>query len=337
MDSPLFNCRSYRRFGVEIELNTLDGSVSRPNTENGEIPLGADLLAHIVHKATGDRVELQHWDYVHNNSDWVIKHDTSCGMEINSPVLKGWTGLKKLIRVVDLINKSSLNADKRCSLHVHINIADLTKQQLASVIAYYIKCEHVLFDSFPDHRKNNRYCQFLGASDMFSHDHPLDADDLIGKVSGTKYTSLNAYHFMRGGGFRKNNDRRLSVEIRMAENKGCVDPFFMKNWIRLLLHFFDVTKSLPMPYDYIEADPWSGLLWLDTPDVFRLLGFDNDDQLSDGLRQVRGWFINRLKENTLCDLPGIWSKAGRYKSWTDIPDKFEEKDEDALYGERYII
>ena len=337
MDSPLFDCRSYRRFGVEIEINTLDGSVRRPNTDAGEISLGADLLAHIVHKATGEKVEIQTWDYVHNNKNWIIKHDTSCGMEINSPVLKGWTGLNKLIRVVEMIDKSSLNADKRCSLHVHINIADLNKYQLASVIAHYIKCEHVLFDSFPDHRKSNRYCQFLGMSDMFYHNLSLDADDLINKISSTKYFSLNTYHFMRGGGFTTNNERRLSVEVRMAENKGCVDPFFIKNWIRLLLHFFDVTKSLQMPYDYIEGDPWSGLLWLDTPDVFRLLGFDNDDQLSDGLKQVRSWFINRLKKNTICDLPGIWSKEGRYKNWADIPDETEVKCEDALYGEKYII
>ena len=337
MDSPLFDCRSYRRFGVEIEINTLDGSVKRPDTEHGEIALGADLLAHIVHKTTGDRVEVQHWDYIHNNKDWIIKHDISCGMEINSPVLKGWTGLKKLIQVVDMISKSSLNADERCSLHVHINIADLNKRQLASVIAYYIKCEHVLFDSFPDHRKSNRYCQFLGMSDMFSHDQYLDAGDLINKVSNTKYYSLNTYHFMRGGGFTENNQRRLSVEIRMAENKGCIDPFFVKNWVRLLLHFFDVTKSLPLPYNYIDGDPWSGLLWLDTPDVFRLLGFDNEDQLSNGMKQVRGWFISRLKENTLCELPGIWSKAGRYKNWDDIPNESEVIDENALYGEKYII
>lgn len=337
MDSPLFDCQSYRRFGVEIEINTLDGQARRPNTDAGEIPLGADLLAHIVHKATNDRVEIQTWDYIHNNNDWIIKHDTSCGMEINSPVLKGWTGLEKLIRVVDFIDKSDLQADERCSLHVHVNISDLSKNQLASVIAHYIKCEHVLFDSFPHHRKNNRYCQFLGMCDMFSHDSRLDVDDLINKVSSTKYYSLNAYHFMRGGGFTPDNERRLSVEVRLGENKGCVDPFFMKNWIRLLLHFFDMTKSLPVPYDYIEGDRWSGLLWLDTTDVFELLGFNNDEQLSEGLQQVRNWFISRLKENTLCDLPGIWSKSGRYKNWTDIPDALEVEDEDTLYGKRYII
>jgi hypothetical protein len=337
MDSPLFNCQSYRRFGVEIEINTLDGSARRPDTENGEISLGADILAHIVHKATKERVEIQSWDYIHNNSDWVIKHDTSCGMEINSPVLKGWTGLKKLVRVAEMIGESSLEADRRCSLHVHINISDLSKAQLASVIAYYIKCEHVLFDSFPDHRKNNRYCQFLGMSDMFSHDYRINADDIIHKVSSTKYFSLNAYHFMRGGGFTDDNSRRLSVEIRMAENTGCVDPYFMKNWIRLLLHFFDVTKNLPAPYDYTEGDPWSGLLWLDTRDVMALLGFDNESHLSEGLKQVRSWFINRLRENTICDLPGIWSKAGRYKNWTDIPETSEVKDEDYLYGKRYVV
>lgn len=335
MDSLLFDCKSSRRFGVEIEVNTLNGSSRRPSS--GDIPCGADLLAMLVHKATKDKVTIQSWDYVHNPNDWVIKHDTSCGMEINSPVLKGWFGLEKLIKVVDMINKSPIGADERCSLHVHINIADLTKKQLASVIAYYIKCEHVFFDSFPSSRKNSRYCQFLGQSDMFYHNMPMNIDDIISKVSQTKYYSLNAYHFMRGGGFAINNSRRLSVEIRMAENKGCTDPFFVKNWIRLLLHFFDTAKSLPMPCEYIKGNKWSGLLWLDVCDVLDILMFNQEEHLSDGLKQVRNWFIGRLKKNTLCELPGIWSKAGRYKNWMDIPDEFvEHNDGNILYGEKYI-
>ena len=340
MDSPLYDCKSYRRFGAEIELNTLDGKTRRPDTELGEIPLGADLLAQSIHSAICDVVEIHPWDYYHNNTSWIIKHDTSCGMEVNSPVLKGWRGLEKLMRVVESISESGLSADKRCSLHIHVNIADLTKEQLAAVIAYYIKCEHVIFDSFPDHRKNNRYCQLLGMTDLFQHNHMPEPDELINAVSGTKYYSMNAYHFVKGGGFTSRNSRRKSVEFRLAENRGCIDPFFVKNWVRFLIHFFDVASELPVPHNYRDGDPWSGLLWLDPKDVFKLLKFDNEHLLSEGLKQVRGWFVNRLKENVLCDgLPGIWSKAGRHKNWSEITElTTEDCDEsDALYGKRYTF
>ena len=340
MDSILHDCKSYRRFGAEIEINTLDGSVRRPNTDAGEIPLGADLLAQSIFSVVQEPVQIHPWDYYHNNTCWIIKHDTSCGMEINSPVLKGWTGLEKLMKVVEGVAASGLSADKRCSLHVHINISDLNKEQLAAVIAYYIKCEHVIFDSFPDHRKNNRYCQLLGMTDLFQHDLIQEPDELINAISGTKYYSMNAYHFVKGGGFSVRNCRRKSVEFRIAENRGCVDPFFIKNWVRFLLHFLDVTSKLPMPSSYREGDPWSGLLWLDPEDVFKLLKFDNEDLLSGGLKQVRGWFVDRLKENVLCDgLPGIWSKAGRYKNWSEITELTSEdsNESDALYGNQYII
>ena len=341
MDSPLYDCLSYRRFGAEIEVNTLDGSTSRPRTDIGEIPMGSDLLAQSIYDATKDNVAICHWDYYHNIDKWIIKHDTSCGMEINSPILKGWRGLKNLMRVSECVSRAGLTADKRCSLHIHINMSDLTREELTSVIAYYIKCEHVIFDSFPGHRKNSRYCQLLGMTDLFSHDYSLrDPEELLMAISGTKYYSMNAYHFMKGGGFTDVNSRRKSIEFRIAENRGCVDPYFVKNWVRFLIHFFDITRDLPIPSEYREGDRWSGLLWLEVSDVMKLLKFDNPHLLSDGLRQVRSWFVNRIKENVFCDgMPGIWSKSGRLKSWSEINDiESEDYDEpDALYGERYVI
>jgi hypothetical protein len=177
-------------------------------------------------------------------------------------------------------------------------------------------------------------------TDLFQHDYMLESDDLLRSISGTKYYSMNAYHFVKGGGFSRENSRRKAVEIRLAENRGCVDPFFVKNWVRFLVHFFDVTSKLPVPRSYREGDPWSGLLWLDPHDVFKLLKFDEEHLLSDGLKQVRGWFVNRLKENVLCEgLPGIWSKAGRHKNWGEITELTSEDNDEsnALYGNRYII
>lgn len=342
MDSPRYDCRSYRRFGAEIEINALDGSTRRPNADIGEIPLGADLLAKVIYTKLLEPVEIHAWDYYHNNTNWIIKHDTSCGMEINTPVLKGWRGLKKLMKCVEGVNESGLTADERCSLHIHINISDLDLDQLATVIAYYIKCEHVIFDSFPGSRKNNRYCQLLGMTDLFTHNVMPDPDELLSAVSGTKYYSMNAYHFVRGGGFSTSNSRRKSVEFRIAENEGCIDPFYVKNWVRFLIHFFDVTKDMPMPSRYREGDVWSGLLWLSPNDVFKLLKFDNESLLSNGLRQVRRWFVNRLKQNVMCeDMSGIWSQAGRQKNWAEITELTmednDEQDQDRLYGKQYVI
>ncbi len=341
MDSPAHD-KWLRRFGVELEVNTLNGIVRRPDTSIGEIPVGADYVALVVGSSTGEPVELQGWDHVHNNPHWVVKPDNSCGIEINSPILKGWRGLKKLMVLVEALREAGIRSDNRCSLHVHVNIADLSTRQLAAVIAYYIKCEHIFFDAMPPHRKNNRYCQLLGMTELFEHDFNLSPEEIIARVSAVKYYSMNTYHFYKGGGFGTDNHRKKTIEFRIAEGTACLDPVMVKNWIRLLLHFVEITSQRTLPSRYRSGDPWTGLVWLDPRQVFQLLEFDNED-LSAGLKQVRSWFLSRLlKYSSNTGLPGIWSNEGRsfvHREYEELASRWLRQDEDGdlLYGKKYVL
>jgi hypothetical protein len=286
-------------------------------------------------------VELQGWDHVHNNAYWVIKPDNSCGIEINSPILKGWRGLKKLLVLVEALREAGIRADQRCSLHLHVNIADLSVRQLATVIAYYIKCEHVFFDSVPAQRKSNRYCQLLGMTDLFQHNTLLTPEELIARVSAVKYYSMNTYHFFKGGGFSNDNHRKKTMEFRIAEGVACVNPMTVKCWTRLLLHFVETTSEKILPGRYRDGDPWTGLVWLSPKQVFHLLGFDQDD-LSPGLKQVRSWFLKRLINNSYnTGLPGIWSNEGRSLVRVEYEELgrrwLTEEDGDGLYDKKYIL
>lgn len=341
MNRPI-ECCSNRRFGTEIELNTLNGIIKRSDSDCGEIPYGADYIAYVVRKSSRENVLISSWDYVHNNNNWVLKHDMSCGLEINTPVFKGYYGLKKLVGVIESLSKDSkIKANEKCSLHVHVDIGDLDINQLASVIAYYIKCEHIFFDSIPSQRKNNRYCQFIGMTDWFDTEFDMDPMDLVNRVSQSKYGSINAFHFVRGGGFITNNDRRRTLEFRIAENNACLDPYFVKNWIRLLLHFIDVTKDKGVPKIYSSGDQTSGLVWLDFPQVYRLLKFD--EQLSLGMQQVRQWFLDRIEVNGDSGSNSvIWSNNGRSfcrKQFFEIKNSVTRinDNEDALYGEKWCV
>lgn len=337
----MIDCKSYRRFGAELELNTPNGVVIRPNASDRQIAKGSDLVAHIVQKACEDTVHIIGWDHVYNNNKWIVKPDNSCGIEINTPVLKGWVGLKSLMKVSEALGRLYNKADERCSLHVHVNISDLTKAQLAAVIAYYIKCEHVFFDSMPNSRKNNRYCQLIGLTDNFDDTFDMHPTELITRVSDMKYYSLNAFHFVRGGMFAINNDRKKTIEFRIAENKGCIDPMYIKNWIRLILHFVETTKELPVPKPYQAGNPWTGLAWLDPRDVMKVLRFDQE--LSPGLTQVRDWFFERIKDHGYDSMEGgIWSNEGRRVSRDEFMDLYRttpksETTEEMLWGDKYIF
>lgn len=346
MDNPI-NCKTHRRFGVEVELNTTTGIIKKWDVDAGETPDGSDYVSWLIHKATGDKVMIHAWHHTHNNRMWVVKSDRSCGIEVCTPVLKGWSGQKKLLKAIEFFQKAGLSADEKCSLHIHVNVSDLTKRQLATVIAYWIKCEHVFLDAVPDSRKCSRYCQSIGMSDLFRVRTHMDIDDIIERVSGNKYYTLNAYHLQRGGGMSAmTNTRRKTIEFRIAEGKFCNDPWQTKNWLRLVLHFVESAKLLHLPCDYRPNDPWSGLSWLDPEDVFRVLRFD--EELSPGLSQVKDWFCDRLLTygyNTSLD--GIWSNEGRRASRDSLLStigssfdqrrKSQESEAVKLYGKKYVL
>lgn len=308
MDSVL-DCEFKRRFGVEVELNTLDGAIRRLDDKKRDIPNGADYVANIIRKTLRKTSRIYGWHSTHNNNDWIVKPDSSCGIEVCSPILKGWSGLYDLIKLVQAFRQSKVRADSRCSFHVHVNIGDLNERQLGSVLAWYIKCEPVFMDAMAKHRRMSRYCQMIGMTDLFWDSFPLSISTILGRVSAVKYYSVNTYHFLKGGGFDALS-RKPTIEFRAAEHDACLDPMYVKNWVRLLLHFIEVTKDRPMPKDYKQGDPWTGLLWLDPKDAFRVMRFD--EPLSDGLNQVKQWFLARLFDQGFdSGATGLWSKECR--------------------------
>ena len=296
-----------RRFGVEIEVNSFD-MLNRPiGYEDGKLPEGIHYIGNLVQKTTNEKVLIHKWGNDHHNDVWIIKPDASCGMEICTPVLKGLNGINRTSSVVEALgNDSKISADARCSFHVHVDVSDLSDIQLASVITWWIKCEAVFMDSVPSARKKNQYCQFIGLTYIFENveDKFLLTEYLFKSVGHCKYYSINTFHYMK-----KN---RKTIEFRIMDNACCLNPDMAKNWIKLILHFVERAIIAEMPLEYMLNNRWSGYCWLDPIDVFEFLGFIPDQfELSTQAKEVRNWFLSRLKSNSKTDLIGILSNEGR--------------------------
>lgn len=300
---------SSRRFGIELEVNSFDGESRPPKNQR---PAGIEHVSLVVGSAVPDvGSEIRGYEHTDGtSSQWIIKPDSSCGMEIVSPPLKGWNGLKKCLNVVDAIAADpKIQVDRRCSVHVHVEVADLNEAQLASIVAWWIKCEPVFLDAMPLDRKRNRYCQFIGANNMFQHDTNYSNRDLIIKTGDLKYYSMNTRNWVA--------NTRKTVEFRPIEGAGVKDPYLIKNWVRLLIHFLERVSQMQRPQPYYEPKndqdrcnitPWTSLCWLDPEHVLTLLGFNNipcsiPDQslpkeytLSNGMQQTRNWFLARLQK-----------------------------------------
>lgn len=321
---PTLSFNSNRRFGIEIELNAFDKK-SRPDT--GKRVAGIETVAREVAKYCEQGVEIREWEHTQKNDKWVVKPDSSCGLEVVTPPLKGWRGLLQTCRVVDGLSiNPEIEADHRCSLHAHLEVADLNNDQLASVIAHWVKCEPVFMDLVPPERKRNRYCQFIGLSNKFQHDTVMDAKAWSDEVGDVKYYSLNCNQ-MKKAMAQGNNDRK-TIEIRIGEAGLCKDAFALKNWVRLLIHFVEMCKMRPLPHPYEEGKPpiTNSILWLDPEDVLTILGFNNQYELSNGLAQTRNWMLARLAKNlTPHTQPGL-PRSVAYKQLQDILARFEQED-----------
>ena len=290
---PYLSFCSDRRFGIELEINAYDGK-NRP--DQGQKVAGIEDVGMVVARHTTEGSEIREYEHTHNNEIWVIKPDSSCGMEVCTPIYKGWPGLRKVCEVVEAFNKyPKIKVDNRCSVHVHVEVADLNDDQIGSIIAHWLKVEPVFMDSVPPHRKRNRYCQYMGFNNLVQAETKITPSDLKKKVGTVKYYSLNTNQMMKNG--------RKTVEFRIIEGDGCRDPYLIKNWIRLLLQFVEMSARRPFPSYLEEGNPWSSFCWLDPSDVFKLLGFDpSEHELSPGLQQTRNWFLARLQKNMSKDI-----------------------------------
>jgi len=323
---------STRRFGVELELNSFDGENRPPK---GDQPIGMHEIAQVVAEASpDDGCEIRSWEHTHNNRRWVAKPDSSCGLELCSPPRKGWKGLKDILTVVRALRKDDrINSDSRCSVHVHIEVADLNETQIAAIVEWWVKCEPVIMDAMPMSRKRNRYCQLIGMNNTFQHNRQYSDQEIIQGVGDVKYYSMNTNQYTQGG--------RRTLEFRTIEGAGCQDAYLVKQWIRLIVHFVETAAAIGRhkPYhepkndtDRFEITPWTGLAWMDPEHVFTFLGFNNasipalrkqsEFTLSKGMQQTSNWFVARMVKYMSRHKPG-GMRHYAFKQLTEFVERSE--------------
>lgn len=304
MDSEkLLMFDSCRRFGAEIEICSFDHRDFKAHPlEGNEMPLGIDEVAETLMTGLNAHVIVNKWEHTHNNDSWVLKPDSSAGIEVCSPVIKGWRGIRDVCSAVELMKTNpSVAVDDKCGFHIHVEVADFDEKNLGKALAWWVKCESVFMDSVPARRKRNKYCEQVGLNAEFEHDARIDASWLIRFLGEMKYYTINTYHLCKG--------KRRTLEFRIIEGEGCLDSYLIKNWMRLLIHFVEMAKRAPWPKRYREGDQWTGYLWLDFSDVMKFLKFDQP--LSKGLEETRNWFIARIQKNIRESLSGSLSEKAR--------------------------
>jgi len=291
----LVNCS--RRFGVELEYNSLD-KAGRSLAENN-LPEGIYIYAQIISNKLKKQVEINKWHYTNNNKNWVLKPDASRGIEVCSPPLMGSFGTTQVAQVVEgMAEYRDVSADVRCSCHVHVEIADFTPQNLVDLFKCWTSYELFFYFLTSPSRWLNQYCQPLGFSiPHLSSSSSITASDVIHMLGDYKYYAINLYHYKKG--------KKRTVEFRIMDSEACLNPDDVVQWCKLLLCFVERVKSCNLGKSYVKYK--SLVEAIDFLDLHSY--FDNSE--------VSAWIIEKFSR--LIDNEHLFDKHSNSKYiWNDL-------------------
>ncbi len=208
-----------RRFGVEIEFRST----------------AIDSLAHAL-TAAGVETFVEHYNHT-TRPHWKIVSDASCGYEIVSPILQGESGLYQLERVCEIMQAENIQISRSTGVHVHLEAADLTRADVATIVKRYHENERTIDTWFPVSRRgtNNTYCRPVARSINMTR---LDQGD----AEGPARQAALAQNIR----FGKVNLQSLTAHgtIEFRQHAGSTDFAKIGNWVLFLMNFVEHSRKL---------------------------------------------------------------------------------------------
>lgn len=282
-----------RAYGVELEICT-----------TGVTKKGISSAIQKVDSLHDVRI-YSGWTVNTDNEEWYVKDDSSCGFEISSYKSKGVKDLVNISKVSEAVSKIGAKVDEKCGYHIHVEVEDFSYEQVSNLVATWMKVEHVIANVLPEHRVNNKYCKFLNEyhkkfkdSDIRSLGASVFWDKIKPNVYGNFHSqrrvSLNIWNY---AGYESGVTDRLTVEFRFPE--GTLNSEDVKNWIRLLVNFVEITKDRSFVGSTKKVNLDGALMLLG------LSGLGDEFLiLSNGMRDTKEWFLRRVlkysKSKRLC-------------------------------------
>jgi len=187
----------------------------------------------------GIEIELEGVNKGYIPNTWKIAEDGSLkdkGAEfISIPIPLGILEVE-LQRLISGIKEYKIT--KRCSVHVHLNVQDLTEEELYKLIILYIIFEKSLF-KISGEREDNNFCIPL-------YSFPNIVSRYIYKEAGGKkwykYSALNLSTIL--GDENEGCSKYGTVEFR--HHKGCLDRKKIMQWCNVIVSLKKASIDIPM-------------------------------------------------------------------------------------------
>ena len=174
---------------------------------------------------------------------WQVKPDSSVscngtpGAEVVSPVLPATeAGFAEAARVCRVVEASGATANKTCGMHVHVDVRDLTVEQLKNVLRAYGTFQAEIDSVLPASRRGSRWAaplwnNYTRSSMLTRIETAATVRDLAYAI-GTRYSVCNLQKFTRTG----------TLEFR--QHSGTAEARKADAWARWCVAFVETFKDI---------------------------------------------------------------------------------------------
>lgn len=193
------------KFGVEIEF----------------LQMRSDALRTMIESINDRGVQCSYEGYTHRvMRGWKVVTDSSCGLEIVSPILYDFEELKV---ICEELKKANAQVTRECGIHVHHDVNDMNVEEIKNVFKFYVKHEDTIDSMLPKSRRanNGRYCGSMKQD--IEEIKTVDSVDGIVSAMGTRFKKVNIKSYLTYG----------TLEFR--QHSGSIEFDKISNWV-LLTH-----------------------------------------------------------------------------------------------------
>lgn len=181
----------------------------------------------------------------HTRSYWKLTTDASVlprthqgvryhGRELVSPPLSGEHGFEQLKLACEVLVEAGARVTRNCGLHVHLDAADLSAQDVMRIITGYTGARNAIDSILPASRRHNDFCQhynnvafdIMNNTGQYLNYWPTPCrtiQDIATRLTSRYYTvNLQAYPRHRTIEFRQHSGsiewRKISAWIRLCQS-----------------------------------------------------------------------------------------------------------------------
>lgn len=312
---------SKRRFGIELEVSSVQSCIV-PRGSGGLIwvdqlgnyhpSISKQYIGNVIATKSSHHVVITEgsfgdnspgWAQTSQNDYWHVKYDSTCGplgkkkdcggWEVASFIAQGQQDLIHIGMVADALREAGVETNNNCGLHMHAEAKDFEPEQVAALVARWIKIEPWICQMLPPHRRKNKYCRLLG--NYFKNREKSNASDYWNRIrpsnlsvheNSQKKLAINIVNYaaaLKGDGY---DTSRKTVELRMPE--GTLIGSDIINWGYLYLLFVDLSKNAGMPTNFTPVTTLKEFL--------NYLGLEGKNVylLSEELFELKKWILNRM-------------------------------------------